>query len=307
MLLVTGSSGLVGSALGTALTSRGIEWRGFDIRESEEKDIRDEAALSAALAGVDGVIHLAAVSRVVWAERNPARAQSTNVDALGSLIRMVRESPKKPWLLFASSREVYGEQRDLPVREDARLQPVNTYARTKVAGERLVEQAAIDGLRTQIVRFSNVYGSVADHCDRVVPAFARTAANGGTLRIEGAENMFDFTHVSDVEEGLGRVIDAMIAGERFPPIHFASGQGTTLGDLAAIAADVAAVPVSAEDAPPRTFDVSRFVGDPSRARELLGWSARIAIREGFRQLADEFAAQPFRDFETGASKEILAG
>lgn len=303
MILITGSAGLIGTAVGHRLDALGIAWRGFDLRGSPSSDTRDPVALAAALEGVAGVVHLAAVSRVVWAEHAPALAREVNVDALESLLGLMHGSAAKPWLIFASSREVYGEQAELPVREDAELVPLNTYARTKVAGENLVAAAAESGMRAQTVRFSNVYGSTADHEDRVVPAFARTAAGGGEIRVDGSDNMFDFTHIDDASEGLARAIAAMIAGENLPALHFLTGLGTTLGDLAAMAQASALSPVSLREAPPRQFDVARFVGDPDRARRLLGWEAAIPIDRGLNRLIGDFAAE----VDSPAAASALAG
>lgn len=161
-------------------------------------------------------------------------------------------------------------------------QPINTYARSKVKGEEIVMRARESGLVGNICRFSNVYGVVHDHEDRVVNAFARTAAFGGTIRLEDPANTFDFTFVDEVVEGLAELVFATSTGECLPPIHFVSGQATSLEDLARIALRNAQAAVLVEREPPRPFDVASFVGDPERARALLGWRARPSIETGFR-------------------------
>ncbi len=84
------------------------------------------------------------------------------------------------------------------------------------------------GLAVGVLRFANVYGPGNDHPDRVVPAFARAAAAGGELRIDGSDNTFDFTHISDVVRGILTMVELLARGERrAPPIHLASGRGTT--------------------------------------------------------------------------------
>lgn len=288
MILVTGSSGLIGSALSDFFSARGQEWRAFDIANSADQDTRDPVALSRAMDGVEGIIHLAAVSRVVWAQNDPETCQAVNVDALESTLRLALDAPRMPWMIFASSREVYGEQTQLPVHEDAALSPLNTYARSKVRGEELVQEAREAGMLAQIVRFSNVYGSVDDHHDRVVPAFARTAAHGGVIRIDGSDNTFDFTHVSDSARGLDLLCQATQAGESLPPVHFVTGQPTTLGELAQMAAERSSHSVKLTEAPPRNFDVSRFYGDTNRTRELLGWRPEVALADGLGQLIADF-------------------
>lgn len=293
MILITGSSGLLGSRLSAVLLARGLEVRPFDIRRSLAEDTRDGDALRAALEGVEGVVHLAAISRVVWAERHPVLADAINVGALRTLLDVAVAMRRKPWIVFASSREVYGDAPELPVAEDAPLRPLNVYARGKVAGERLVSEARAAGLTTAVCRFSNVYGAVHDHADRVVVAFARAAAQGGRLRLEGADNVFDFTHVEDVIEGLATLVAALRAGEVLPPIHFVSGTATSLSALAALAVQAAAPGTGIEttEAAPRSFDVARFVGDPARARAILGWQAHTPLHSGFERLVAAFRDQ----------------
>lgn len=284
MILITGSKGLIGDALRSTLIERGLQVRDFDIARSPAEDIRNGEALATAIADVEGIIHLAAVSRIVWAERDPRLTEDVNVAPVRSLLAAASARTRRPWIIFASSREVYGEPSRLPVGEDAPFAPLNVYARSKVAAERLLADARHAGLLANIVRFSNVYGSPSDHPDRVVPAFAQAAVSGGRVRVEGAGNMFDFTHIDDVAQGMAAHVAATRAGEALPPIQFVTGKGTTLRALADFAQDHCDHALAIEDAPPRTYDVARFVGDPARARQLLGWQSRIDIKSGFAGL-----------------------
>ena len=292
-VLVTGSEGLVGRALRATLEARGSAVVGLDLRAagSEHGDIRSAHRVREAMAGCRGVVHLAAVSRVVWAERAPDVCRSTNIQGVRRVLEAAAEQPARPWVLFASSREVYGQPPRLPATEDTPLSPVNVYGRSKVEGERLVEAARAGGLRTATVRLSNVYGSALDHADRVVPAFAGAAVEGSAIRIDGAECTFDFTHVDDTVRGMVAATDRLEAGETLPPIHLLTGTPTTLRELAAMAMALAGRRVPVVEAPPRPFDVSRFHGDPSRARELLGWEPRVRLRDGFERLVGDFRAR----------------
>lgn len=287
---VTGSEGFIGGATAAALSGAGHEIRGLDIRlppgAPGSGSILDKDALRRLCDGCDGVLHFAAVSRVAHGEADPERCEATNVTGTANVLEAAAAASMRgrPWVLFASSREVYGEPRELPVREDAPFLAINHYGRSKVRGEELVMAAREAGLAVAVLRFANVYGPGRDHPDRVVPAFARAAARGGELRIEGGDNTFDFTHITDVVSGILTVADALSRGERLlPPIHLASGRGTTLLELAKMA--VAASPAGArlKVGGSLSYNVSRFVGDPARARALLGWSARRTIEEGIRE------------------------
>ncbi|WP_225770535.1 NAD-dependent epimerase/dehydratase family protein [Inquilinus sp. Marseille-Q2685] len=297
-ILVTGSRGLIGTEMMRCLAAAGHQTVAFDIAHEPgtpgHGDIRSIDQLRQAMAGCDGVLSLAAVSRVITGERNPELCWDINVNGTEAVLKVALEQPadRRPWVVYASSREVYGDSATLPVPEDAPLSPVNIYGRSKVAAEAAVGRAREAGLATAIVRFSNVFGSTADHRDRVVPAFARAAATGGTISIEGAENTFDFTHVEDVGRGLTLLIECLKEGHRaLPPIHFVGGRAVSLGELAEMARAAALAPVEIRTAPPRTFDVAHFRGDPTRAEALLGWRAEISVEEGLRRLIHAYAAE----------------
>jgi nucleoside-diphosphate-sugar epimerase len=299
-ILITGSSGLVGSALRSTLQSRLIDVVGLDTRAAgtDRGDVRHAERVCHAVAGCDGVIHLAAVSRVIWGERDPDLCWETNVFGLRNIIESAHRQKTPPWLIFASSREVYGQPDTLPAGEDVPLCPVNVYGRSKVAGERLIEVARSEGLRASIIRLSNVYGHVRDHADRVVPAFARAAVLGHPLRVDGTDHTFDFTHVDDTTCGIVALVDHLASGaEPPPPIHFLTGQPTTLGQLAILAVELGAMGSTIHHAPPRTFDVSRFYGCADRARDILGWSSRIPLSEGLGRLINNYRKQIDTKFE----------
>jgi nucleoside-diphosphate-sugar epimerase len=292
LVLITGSSGLIGTAVVGQLAEAGIACVGIDLRAPEIKDridIRDTARLAALLKDVTGIIHLAAVSRVIHGQDNPGLCHAVNADATRDILDAALAAAGRPWLIYASSREVYGQQESLPVSEDAAFHPLNAYARSKVDAEGFVNKARDASLQTAIVRFSSVYGSVDDHRDRVVPAFVAAAVHGGILRVDGTECSTDFTHVDDVANGVARVVEVLASGERMlPPIHFVSGRRTNLLDLAHMTNEIGGAGGSIRTVAARTFDVHNFVGDPERARALLGWQATTSLHEGLSRLAREF-------------------
>jgi nucleoside-diphosphate-sugar epimerase len=286
-ILVTGSHGLIGTALSAALRIDGWAVRGIDVRAhgAERGDVCVRAELERALAGCDGVVHLAAVSRVIDGERDPARCWAVNAQGTRTVVDAALASPLRPWVIYASSREVYGQPQALPASEACARAPVNIYGRSKVAAEDLV---AASGLAHAIVRFSNVYGATRDHADRVVPAFARQAALGLPLRVDGRDHTFDFTHLSDTVRGVMAVVKRLQRAQPTPPIHFVTGRPTTLGALAAMAVELSGSTSVVHEAPPRSFDVHAFHGDPARGADVLGWRAEVSIRDGLARLIEAF-------------------
>jgi nucleoside-diphosphate-sugar epimerase len=270
------------------LRANGFSVSPFDLKADPPRDITSVEAMQRGLRDIDGIIHLAGVSRVVDGERDPEGCRRTNTEATRTLLQLAMQRTPVPWFIQASSREVYGQQEVVPVAEDAPLSPRNVYARSKVEVERLTEAARASGMTTAILRFSNVFGDTLDHADRVVPAFARAAANGGIVRVDGADCTFDFTHVSDVANGILRVVRRLCEGERaLPPIHFVTGRQTSLGQLSELAIGLGSGVVRVE-APARSFDVHRFCGDPRRAEALLGWRAATPLETGFARLVEAY-------------------
>ncbi len=294
-LLLTGSAGLIGGAVRRHLASRGHDVAGLDIAwpigHPEHGDVCQPGAVAARARDCAGILHFAAVARVGASRSDPARCRAVNVASVREVLLAARQLPQRPWLLLASSREVYGEPAALPVPETAPAAPINLYGRSKAAAERLAMAARAAGQVTQIARFANVYGSVDDHPDRVVPAFARAAAGGGVLHVRGAANAFDFTHVDDVARGVGRLVAALLAGEHdLPPVQFATGRPTRLGTLARLACQLGGGRARIVEEPAVGGTVARFWGDPARALALLGWQATIDIEAGLGQLIGAYAA-----------------
>jgi UDP-glucose 4-epimerase len=293
---VTGSDGLIGTVLCASLEREGHEVRRFDIRHTQESgnygDVREASQVSHMVDGCDGVVHLGAVSRVIWGEREPERCVATNDLGTRHVIDAAVASHSKPWVIFSSSREVYGEPKKLPVAEDAGVVPVNIYGRTKAAAEKWTLDARERGIRTAVLRFSNVYGHTRDHVDRVIPAFCRGAALGENLRVDGPLHTFDFTHIDDTLVGVLKTIELLAAGERaLPPIHLLTGRPTTLGQLAVMAVAAGGWRSEIHSAPSRNFDVARFCGDTSRAKAILGWEAKISIETGVEKFVRDFARE----------------
>ncbi len=307
-ILVTGSDGLVGTRLCSLLERAGNEVVRLDLRPRHESslavDVLDLRSLSSSAAGCAGIIHLAAVSRVVWGEADPERCLRTNVLGTANVAEVAASLPTKPWVMLASSREVYGQARSLPVTESHATAPVNVYGRSKLFAEYILRSLDQAGRRVAVVRLSSVYGSADDHQDRVVPAFCRAALANDRLKVNGSECTFDFTHVDDVAEGIFRMAQMLSSGHALAePIHLVSGVPTSLHDLATLVIRCAGAHSAIVERPPRTYDVSHFVGDPARARALLGWKVATTLEKGVdRLLAD---LRPRRVDSNGAALASL--
>ena len=237
---------------------------------------------------VDGIVHLAAVSRVVWGYENPRECVDINIDGTANILEATRMSVKKPWVIFGSSREVYGEAKTLPVTEDFPKIVQNIYGATKIAGEMLCEQYHKDyGLNIGILRFSNVYGSKYDQLDRVIPKFILRASKNLDLIIQGGNQLFDFTHINDTVNGIKLMIEKISTNSSyFDRFHILTGKATSLQDLAKYIIDAAGSNSNIRYTDARPYDVLKFYGNYSKAKKLLGYEPKIDIKKGVKMTVE---------------------
>ncbi len=269
-ILVTGASGLIGRRVVSELRAQGEAVVEFGGR------IEDTAAVTDAVTKCRGVIHLAAVTRQAVAKRDPGRCYEVNVGGTQHVVDAA--SRVDAWVLLASTYEVYGAPSALPVAESHALGTTSVYGLSKAGAERVV--AARGGA---ILRLSNVYGSLRDHRDRVVPAFLRAARDGAPLRVFG-RRCLDFVHRDDVALGIAAAVARLDSGAAIPPVNLMGGVGTPLSELARLCV------VACGSSSPITDEICDgvFIGDNSLARELLGWSPQVPLSDGLaRMLADE--------------------
>lgn len=302
-IVITGGLGNIGIPTAKALANKGHQIIIYDNREDRERlfknsenikvingDILDFDHLKRIIIGATGIIHLAALSRVVWGYENPHQCVSVNIMGMTNVLEAARISVRKPWIIFGSSREVYGEPDELPVNEDFPKKIANVYGVTKLTGEFLLEKYCENyGLNALALRFSNVYGSEFDQMDRVIPKFIIRASKGYPLVIQGGKQVFDFTHIEDTVAGILKAVDFLIDKTLLDTIsyyndfHILSGEATKLIDLVEIIKSMFSNEVEVIYKPPRSYDVEKFYGDPSKARDILHYSAKNSIEEGIKK------------------------
>lgn len=285
-ILITGSSGFIGSNLSDFLEKRGIEVIAYDLRNTPSNDVKNFANLKEKINGVGGVVHLAAVSRVKWGFENPLECVSTNIGGTANVLEAIRQSNgKQPWMVFGSSREVFGESRPLPVTEETPRRPMNVYGITKMAGEDLCQSFSMNyGLKTRVLRFSNVYTGKNDQLDRVIPRFILQALKNDDLVINGTgEELFDFTYIKDTIEGIwGCIQEVDISQKLYDDFILSTGRAISLRELAEMIVGEAGSKSKIIYIEGRAYDVSKFYADPEKAKRILGYNPAISLEDGLR-------------------------
>lgn len=248
-------------------------------------DVRNQELLAAYLAEhqFDGIIHLAAISRVKDAENDKENCINTNYYGTKFLTEAVAQS--KTWVIFGSSREVYGEQKQFPVAENADKVPLNVYGFYKLEGERLVTKHIKNHI---ILRFSNVYGNAYDIQDRVIPNFMNKIMHNHPITIEGGEQIIDFTHISDTVKAIVKSIDLLSKNENTQEqLHVSPGHKNEIKELAMLIGEVLNRKVNIQYTPKRNYDVVQFIGDSSKRKKVLGLNTFLSLKKGIQKMAIE--------------------
>ena len=297
-ILITGSSGLIGTAICQKIFKKGFEPVTMDIKQAHDpdfqpqfSDINDPIEVKKAIKDVQGVIHLAAVSRVIDGEKHPTLCRKTNIHGSDNIIKAAANSPRHPWVIYGSSREIYGEPAYLPVPETHSLSPINVYGETKAHTEKKLQQLATQsGVNSIIFRYSNVYGSALDHKTRVIPAFMRAALNDHPLRIDCPDHIFDFTYVEDVAEATIRGAEALSNGhiEGCPEFNVSPGTGTSLLKLVELISKVTEKEITTVPGKRRDYDVGQYIGDVNKIETILNYRCQTSLKDGLGRLHADY-------------------
>lgn len=292
-VLITGSSGLIGTNLGLALLARGDEVVGLDRRKNAWTDKLPTVTcnLCELKPGAlpvsqkfDAVVHLAAYAKVFELVQHPERALE-NVTMAFTVLDYCRQHNTP--VIFGSSREVYGDIHQ-HVTDEASADFVvaeSPYSASKIAGEAFIySYAQCYKLPCLVFRFSNVYGRYdcdLDRMERVIPLFVKRIADEQPIVVFGREKVLDFTFVDDCVQGVVKGIDALVAGKvRRDTINLACGQGGTLVDVVNLIALAVGKEPHVRYEPARPGEITRYVADISKARRLLGYEPTTPLTAG---------------------------
>jgi UDP-glucose 4-epimerase len=297
-ILVTGSSGQIGTNLALRLVRDGHEVFGVDKRLNTWTDefrylLQDLSGHYPSFPGgiggveypeVDLVVHLAAHAKVHELVRQPHRALENAVMTF-NVLEFCRQSGLP--IVFSSSREVYGDVHRFSTQETQAdfAFTESTYSASKIAGEAMIySYARCYGLPYLVFRFSNVYGRYDNDLARmvrVIPLFIHTMRRDEPVTVFGAQKTLDFTYVDDCVEGIVSGIEAL-AERRVTneTINLAYGEGNTLVRAAELIASELGVEPRITLAPSLLGEVTHYVADTSKAKQLLGYTSKVPLDEG---------------------------
>lgn len=301
-ILITGSSGQIGTNLGLYLQDQGHEVFGIDIRSNKWTDriptlLQDLSVQYPAHKGgigyveypekLDVVVHFAAHAKVHELVEQPGRALQ-NITMTFNVLEFCRQQNLP--IVFSSSREVYGDIHRY-ITEETQADFAYTespYSASKIAGEALIySYAQCYDLKYIVFRFSNVYGRFdndIERMERVIPLFIRKIQNDEPITIFGEQKVLDFTYVDDcvrgVAAGVERLVQGRVSNQTF---NLAYGQGNSLVAMSGFIAEALGKQPDITLKPARVGEVTHYVADISRAAELLGYNPTTPLREGIHK------------------------
>ncbi len=301
-ILITGGAGFIGSTLAESLLNKNENLIILDNRTDLNnisdiksnimlfnEDVRNYTILDKIFSeyNIEGIIHLAAVSRVIDAQNNPELCKSINMGGIENILKISSKQIDKPWVIFGSSREVYGEPKEFPVKEDFPLIPINIYGETKLYGENLLkEYCEKENMKGITLRFSNVYGNKKDILDRVIPKFVISALKNETIYIHGANKSFDFTFIDDTVNGIEKAIKKLRNNMKnnYDVFNISFGKPIYLENIIDIINKIIKKDIVIKTTEKNYFDVISYYGCINKAQNILDFKAKISIDEGIYNL-----------------------
>ncbi len=296
--LVTGGAGFIGSHLAEELVRRGHTVRVADSLitgkrrnldhipgvEFLEGDLADLPFAQRAVAGMEYVLHQAAIPSVPRSVKDPITSNRANADATLNVLVASRDAGVKR-LIFASSSSEYGNTPTLPKREDMPPSPLSPYALQKVMGTQYCQMfTRLYGFETVAIRYFNVFGPRQDPTSAysgVISVFSTALSEGRQPTIYGdGEQTRDFTYVANVVDGVLRACEApRAAGE---VINVACGTRISLNQLLAVMNRIVGTSLNAIYKDERSGDVKDSQADISKAKAILGYTPIVDLEEGLR-------------------------
>lgn len=286
---MTGATGFLGSHLVDRLTARGAAVTALVRNQSDVTTrsapsvtlLRGDLTRPFVIADATTVFHLAAISHVGHALKDPRRTFETNTAGTVNVLEAIRRSSTVQKLVFVSTAHVYGTPRYLPVDEAHPLQTAEPYAASKLAAEAFVSAySSAYGLPVTIARLFNVYGP-RQHPDFVIPSIINQALAKDALSLGNLTPTRDFTYVDDVVDAL---VQLSISGTGV--YNVGSGVEVSIETIVTLIAHILDKQVttisSHKRRRPNDIEIDRMWADASRIRAL-GWYPRIELPEGLRR------------------------
>ena len=253
-------------------------------------DARDRSCLDDLVAGRDVVFNLAGRTSHIDSMTDPVGDVEANSIAQLQILDAVRDAARPPRMIFASTRQLYGRPRYLPVDENHPTDPVDVNGINKLAAESFHRlYAQLHGFPATCLRLTNTYGPrmrVKDARQTFLGLWVRRALTGGEVEVWGGSQVRDFTYVDDA-------VDALISACALDGGTYNLGgcEVWSLLEAAHLLVEVAGRGrVAVRDFPPdrQSIDIGDYYADWSRFASATGWCPEVGLRDGIGRTVGYF-------------------
>ena len=305
LYLITGIGGFIGSSLARALLARGEQVRGVDNfstgnRENlteildridfREADICDLPAMHKACAGVDFVLHQAAIPSVPKSVLDPLASNRANVDGTVNVLVAARDAKVKR-VVYAASSSAYGDTPTLPKHEAMKPDPISPYAVAKLASEQyMISFYRCYQLETVALRYFNIFGPRQDPSSPysgVLAKFITSMLRGDQPAIFGdGEQSRDFTYIDNAVEANLLACQAPAAQAAGQVFNVATGTRFTLNQTFKLLQGMTPYTGQPKYGPERGGDIKHSLADISKAGSALGYKPKVNFEDGLRRTVE---------------------
>jgi nucleoside-diphosphate-sugar epimerase len=296
-ILISGTTGFIGSHLSIALSKQGhdvccldryVVGRQFEgnNRRVVHADLNDHATIKEIVTHEqpDIVVHLAAISPVAYSYTHWSEVLKTNFTATANLAEVCRVNvPNLKQFVFAGTSEEYGQQTSFPIKESADLKPNSPYAVSKVAADKYLRMLYdAYGFPVTVMRPFNTFGRNGN-IHFVTERIITQMLNGDRLELGDLTPTRDFLHVDDHVSGYLAAIGNEKAVNR--AFNICSGRGITICNYVKLIAELLDWHgvVDVDVIPKRPNDIACLIGDNTKIREVLGWKQTVPLEAGLER------------------------
>jgi UDP-glucose 4-epimerase len=284
-ILVTGSSGILGNLLVKKLNQK-YKVIGTTKRNGKKSKVKCDITKREEITRIiqkirpDIIIHLAGITGNMECEKNPKKTLETNVMGTYHILESIKD--KKIKIIFASSREVYGNSKQ-KVDETSSLMPINLNGFTKMISENLIKEFNIKyKIPYNILRFTNFYGE--NNHKRGISKMFKEALTGEKITIFGGEQSIDLIHYDDAVNAIVKTIDNNKNGV----YNIGLGKSLKLLSILKILEKTSKMKFQYIKKKSRGVEVQKFSINTTKAKQELQFEAKITPKIGIKKMVEKW-------------------
>ncbi len=307
-ILVVGGAGYIGSHQVKILAERGYNVVVYDnlatgyrdlvmVDNFEEGDLADKTRLREVFDkyNIDAVMHFAAFIEVGESVKDPAKYYRNNLVNVINLLDVMLEY-KVEYFIFSSTAAVYGNPKEIPIKEDQSKAPINPYGKSKLMVEEILEDYdRAYGLKYTCFRYFNASG--ADESGLIgekhnpethlIPLVLKTALGerdsiyifGDDYDTKDGSCIRDYVHVNDLADAHIKGLERLFTGGDSQAFNLGSGAGYSVIEIIEKAKEITNTDFKVIEADRRAGDPATLIADSSKANKVLGWESKYNLED----------------------------